>query len=440
MLQKLLNPIALAGVNLLAGLLFVLLTPPFAVPDEVSHFYRSTAIAQSILDGRFELGGLEGEVPAGVRTFAGEMAYWGRSPEPRSYAARFHDAWSHELGTSRTLAPFRSAALHTPVPYLPQAAGVLIGLSVNARPAVLFYLGRAANVLVSGLLVLLAVRLASSWMLSLIAVTPMALYLYASHSPDALTIASALLVFASVSAIAERGSSRWRTVTFATSTIALDLSKTAYGLLPLAILATRERGTRALKGFAVGALAGALMVSLIAAADIATDLRGDETADPVQQVRHILGNPGAFARTIAVEPLMHAPRYVREMIGGLGWLDLPVPLAVVIPYGLILLVVALTEPSRWQSPRDRLVLLLLSLMTIFGIVLSQALLWTPVGAETIEGLQGRYFLPVAPFFLAALGFFPAERLHAHRAFQLTLLAITVAANGVAVATVIRHFT
>jgi uncharacterized membrane protein len=36
------------------------------------------------------------------------------------------------------------------------------------------------------------------------------------------------------------------------------------------------------------------------------------------------------------------------------------------------------------------------------IVTSQYLTWTPVGAPTITGLQGRYFIPLAPAVLSLL--------------------------------------
>ncbi|HUO84947.1 MAG TPA: DUF2142 domain-containing protein, partial [Thermoanaerobaculia bacterium] len=227
---------------------------------------------------------------------------------------------------------------------------------------------------------------------------------------------------------------------FAGSDLALCLSKTAYGLLPLGIFTVAARkGNGRLKLFAVAALGVGLLVSFLAASDIAVDLRGDGAAHPRAQMRYIFDNPDKFAASVFTDLLLNGPRYLREMIGVLGWLDIRLSLLVVIPYACTLLLVSLTEQSR-PSLRERIVLVMLSLTTILGIVFSQVLLWTPVGAEVIEGPQGRYFIPVAPFLLAALAFAPIHGFLANRAARVLPLLVAVVTNGVAVFSVVQRFT
>jgi uncharacterized membrane protein len=60
-------------------------------------------------------------------------------------------------------------------------------------------------------------------------------------------------------------------------------------------------------------------------------------------------------------------------------------------------------------PEQRFVVLLVVAATVLLIEISLYLLWTPVGAAAIEGVQGRYFLPVAA---AAVWLMPWRRLAA----------------------------
>lgn len=74
------------------------------------------------------------------------------------------------------------------------------------------------------------------------------------------------------------------------------------------------------------------------------------------------------------------------------------------------------------------------LATLVLISASQYAVWTPLGARFVEGIQGRYFIPVAPFAVWALhgpwlaGKIPAGRLRlAVAAFAILGFAFSVRA-------------
>ena len=46
--------------------------------------------------------------------------------------------------------------------------------------------------------------------------------------------------------------------------------------------------------------------------------------------------------------------------------------------------------------RGRLLVAAITAGTFLAVAASQYLLWTPVGADYIDGIQGRYLLPLAP--------------------------------------------
>jgi len=95
----------------------------------------------------------------------------------------------------------------------------------------------------------------------------------------------------------------------------------------------------------------------------------------------------------------------REFIGVLGWLDTTLPPAYHLGAGLLLLAaLALSCPPVLPpfSGRARLGALLCIVAAALAILFFQYLSWTPVGAAYIDGVQGRYFLPLAAILPLAL--------------------------------------
>jgi len=64
----------------------------------------------------------------------------------------------------------------------------------------------------------------------------------------------------------------------------------------------------------------------------------------------------------------------------------------------LLLAVAMTR-SFAITPAARLFALLLTCLLFFAVSLSQFIAWTPPGGEYVDGIQGRYFLPLAVLIL-----------------------------------------
>jgi uncharacterized membrane protein len=85
--------------------------------------------------------------------------------------------------------------------------------------------------------------------------------------------------------------------------------------------------------------------------------------------------------------------------------------------------------------RNRLAGIAIVVATAGGILLSQYMVWSVVCGDTIEGVQGRYFLPVMPLLLLAIGF-PASRL---RLDARVFVAIAALCNAVAFVAMIRRY-
>jgi uncharacterized membrane protein len=93
----------------------------------------------------------------------------------------------------------------------------------------------------------------------------------------------------------------------------------------------------------------------------------------------------------------HTTLNIAGTIGLLGWLDTPMPSPYYLAMMLVLLAAYIAELDHGEKvKRSTTALLLLpSLAAILGVLLAGYLVWTPVGASWIYGIQGRYWIPPA---------------------------------------------
>lgn len=133
-----------------------------------------------------------------------------------------------------------------------------------------------------------------------------------------------------------------------------------------------------------------------------------ENADVAAQLRMLMAALTRFF-TLPLLHLWYDNAMPSEIIGVLGWLNLALPH---MPYVLwtVALVAAIVgdcvRPADTTGPQVRwaefALLLGVAVTAIFGIYISQYLIWTPVGMPWIGGPQGRYLLPLFPLLALAL--------------------------------------
>ncbi len=408
------------AASLLFGLALAAVTPPFQVADENVHFFR----AYKVSEGRLALAPSPGrnseELPSSVREIAksllGDIPFdEERKIAPGKILAGFRTPLEPE---KREPVFFPSTLQYTFVPYVPQAAGILLGRLFDAPPLVLLYLARLANLLFGTLAVVLAIRElpAFRWLAAMVALTPMASSLRASASADVATM-SAAFVFAAVAAklIWRPGASASRRdlVLLTLSAVVFCASKAVY--FPLALLvflipAARFPGGRR-AGFltvhtALWALTTAWAITTSRAVDAIRDGAG---VDSSRQIRDALADPLGFLWLVAEDYAVHGAGYLIQFIGKLGWLDVWLGRPFLAAYFAVLLALLFLDSGRdiELRPWQRIVPAALTLATLVLISASQYAIWTPYGADFIEGLQGRYYLPLAP---AAMWVFHSRRL------------------------------
>jgi uncharacterized membrane protein len=398
------------------GLVLIAVTPPFQVPDEPHHFYRAYQIAQGglISEARGDSSG--GVIPSalvdlGVRFKDGIAFHPEKKLDPRAIRAAFAIPLSPERAE---FASFPGAALHSPVAYLPQAAGILVGKAIGAPALALLYLGRICNLLVATTAIALAIRTIPAFknVLLLLALLPMSVYLISSLSADATTIALAFLFIAMVLGAAHGPASKIsaRRVLLLFLVVALlALCKIVYALLSLAfflIPAAKFRSRVAYYTVGSALVIGSLWIALAwlrVVEPLFVPAAPQNISSFADAQTFILSHPLAYLQMIADNFAQYGLFYARSFVGTLGWLDTPLALWFVIPYAACLTACALLDGGREPIPvRARVLLAAVTISTILLVVTSAFFIWTDATTLKIGPAQGRYFIPVAPMALLVL--------------------------------------
>ena len=326
-------------------------------------------------------------------------------------------------------------ASYGPAAYVPDALAMAAGRVLTQSTLALFYLGRLANVLAGAFLLALAVRRASCRpeVFFLIGLLPMAVFLMASHSADAVTNGLCFLLTATLlgGGQEERGPIGWRSVIgWTVLAVLLSLAKPGYFLLSgLVFLIPADRfggrGRKVLCGAVVAASALAAAAAWTAAvAHLHAPVAPQLNARPSDQWGRLASDPAGFALFALTGFVRSFPQLAEHFVGRLGWLDVPLPRALVVAHGLILLTVAITggQLATLAGVWRRALLAAILLATMLVVSAALYVYSSAAGASTIP-IQGRYFLPVAPAAFLALG---NRRWHARWRQRRMLLACWVA--------------
>ena len=156
--------------------------------------------------------------------------------------------------------------------------------------------------------------------------------------------------------------------------------------------------------------------------------------DPASQIQCIVRDPVHFAHVIFGDIVLHGRHYVESAIGRLGLSELPLPWAIVV-VEILTLVAAAATSGLILTPRARVAMIAIFISTVVGIQLSQYLVWNIVCGDVIEGVQGRYFLPVVPVALMAISLSRSR----WRLDMRVLAAVAFLCNAFALAAMVRRY-
>jgi uncharacterized membrane protein len=433
----------------------VFLVPPFMKADEPAHFHRTISLtnfdvvctADANGEYYFEMKRKWVEAPI-------EMHVW--------------DVWIYKdvkFDTNWLRADFSDPKYQEPVflyencnlppaGYLPSAIGVLAGKPFET-PLVSLYLGRLAGAAFFLAALVFALHLAPPTyrpLLFLFGGLPTVLHQVSAVSYDPVQFALFAIIFALLTkfAVEDRLISRAYLLVFVGAVLwAINIRLLSYTPLILLLAAVRPanlspdlgRSLRMMGTAMAGVLLITLAVGLVYLPRLGTGF-SPQGIDAHEQLRSIISNPQDFA-AVAYETVSREGEWLfKQLIGVFGWTD--TPLAFFSFYGLTfvaaIVIYRTFEREALHLGALQIAALLAAVgLTIISLFVSLYAVWSPVGGDFIQGLQGRYFvglLPLAVFGLAQL----AARIGKLRFLQIAIvIAVVVLFSNIVKSIDVRYY-
>jgi uncharacterized membrane protein len=394
------------------GLFLVLATPPFQTPDSVNHFFRAVQISEGHLLSERAGNTSGGPMDESLVGFADVFHPMAGHQDVKMNAQLQAQSDGRPWGGERRVVEFPGTAIYPAYAYLPQAITIAFARAAHVSVPSTYRLTCIVDLLVSIALTVAALRLARRTALWIFAVglLPSTLMLYSSVSQEVLLLPVCFLLIAALDRAFDDG----RPIGYAPllwaalAAVACITARPPYlgflllGLCPALVWAAGKgayAGTRR-----IGLLVVAVIVSV--AVVMVCSLSAWAPVPPPRsesgQVAFLLHHPLEILRIALATLHQNARFYFESMIGVLGWLDTHMHRDYYRVAGVMaaaLAVVTLLERSavtRVYRRVDRAVVAI-ALLACFGMIFAALYVsWTPVGQRIVDGVQGRYFLPLLP--------------------------------------------
>ncbi|UTB33229.1 MAG: DUF2142 domain-containing protein [Methanobacterium sp. ERen5] len=308
--------------------------------------------------------------------------------------------------------------LYSPIPYLIPTLAFFIGKILGLSAVVIFYIGRLSNLFLYILIVFLAIKYTPilKWVFFALALMPMALYEAASLSSDGFNIAISFLLIAYILKLAFDDKipkiNKDQYLIVLVLGLMLALSKEIYVLSLLLFLIIPKQKfinrnfkyTRFFIIFVFSISAALLWGLLVKGLYVPMNFN----INPQEQISFILTHLITFIWILIATISQNLLFYLTSFVGTFGWKDIGLDTSLspflVYLYILFVFFVALTDKIEVDMQlRKKLFSITLFLVSLVSIFILEYLTWTTVGNNLIDGVYGRYLIPIAP--LLFLGFY-----------------------------------
>jgi uncharacterized membrane protein len=393
----------LTGLFLLVRV-FGELTPPFQSPDEFNHLKRAYLLSRGVIAV-----GSRGTL-TGAEIDDGLLAYMECFDKfPFDYGVKFDRSTARACAEirytgTRRFSSLANTAMYFPLLYMPQALALLVGEKVGLSVNTSYYMARLFSSCATLALLM--------WALMIYPVPPAALALFlmptflfqvSSASLDAMSFATSVLSASLFLRASHRDScfSPSLHVVFALSLFLLATSRIIYvALSPLLLFVYRVRRTPVYAISFIVVLGLSLAWIMFALATVHGGGAISQEMSSSDVIRYYLVHPGAFL-SVVFRTLTDAPTLRecwRMFIAQLGWGEIAIGSAVCLIFTaeFVAIVIASSSLASLRClTKSHLALACAGGAAMLLLLVVALSAWTVHPATIINGLQGRYFYPIA---------------------------------------------
>ena len=384
----------------LSTLYFVSL-PLLSIPDENGHLFRAYEISEGHMISDKNDDGYGGRVlPTNLYSFNANSAFYD-----------INQVKDVKLDDSETFYGFANISLYSPVSYIPQSTGILIGRMVSNNPILIGYLGRLFNCISIIMITYFAIKFTpiGKKIMLIIALLPMNIHQSISLSPDSMVVALsfALIAFVLYMRYEKQGKmNNLQIVVMYILGVLLSLYKIVYLPFCLLLFLIPKDKFKSNKNYIMHVITMIALVIVLNLGWLAISqsflVEFQPGVNTAEQIKGILSNPFRYIYVLFCTIIDNGNYYLWTMLGSqMGWLNVSINAVILFIYILLIIIIPLyDEDNRKEDIVLRYfmiaVVAIIALLTFTSIYVQ----WTAVGATVVSGIQGRYFISLlVPFLL-----------------------------------------
>lgn len=394
------------------GLLYLSFMIPGHVPDETTHFYKAYDISKGNLTINIDENGQSYiEVPKDLSLY--------NHTQITNYK-EFVEIGERKTDYSDTEKVISTAQGNSFIMYIFSAVAFFIARVLNINIVYGILLGRLFNFIFFLILSYLGIKKISIGKLvyGIYLLMPMNLQQVTSNSPDAI-INSVVLYYIAYSVymiFKKEKLTKKEIITYVISTAIVGILKMVYILIAGVGFLLVKRNDIKLKNkiliiactILIGGIAtiGTYISSTMytSVPETTTNYNEEFNVDSQKQIEKIKEEPAHVVRAFIYDWYNMQKDYMFMAIGSqLGWLEIKPPETIIVLYLILLIISVFAEKNEEDfNWKEKIWLLLIFIGVTFLVEIAMYTSFTPVGAEFVGGIQGRYYIPIYIIILLCL--------------------------------------
>lgn len=379
--------------GLILGIFYVFALPIGGPPDEPAHFWRAYQLSEGRVFPETDVDGNSGiYIPSNLR--AAISSRYSQSEDGYLLTAEDFTTYASEEYVLDSI----PADSYLPFNYLPQIIGIWFGKILHLPLIPMMYLSRLLNVVFCVIVTYFCIKFCPVFKkaILLIALLPMTMHLFASVSADGSIICAgfALITFTLYMQKATRQLQFKDFVLLFFICATLTLSKPVYAPLCLILFwIPKARFSSVFRKFFSIIILGMIIFAILV---ISRLLYGSGSArfDAGEQISFIISKPIKYAFIFAQSSILAPEQFINSTIGrSLEWFSTHLFAPYIITY-FVFFVLLCAERVVKISRSLKIFILCAFSFVVIATFTAMFIVWTEPGSTTIEGVQGRYFIPI----------------------------------------------
>lgn len=386
------------------SLLFLIFMIPGQIPDELAHMIRTYEVSEGkLFTPKDENNETTTMVPKALLKCDQNQL--------NKYSI-LKQKIQEETNYSDRIKTVSSAQGYSFILYLFSSVGFVIGRILNLNILYGIYIGKIFNILLYLIVGYLAIKKIpfGKKLLAIYLMMPMFIHQMVSFSADVVVNMISIYFIANLLhlLVKEEDLTKKDGIIYCILTALLGMAKMAYiPLVGIGILFITRKNTSKKKKtifitasiiigliFSVGSYLDTMRCNAVT--DWSKEYNERLNVSSSEQIKTILNEPKKVVKAFYTDWTLQMPHYIEMAIGSnLGWLNIEPNRFVIMGYMILLLAAIVYENHKYSLKLgQKLWILLIAIGTIIMIEASLYVAFTPVGAEFIGGIQGRYFIPI----------------------------------------------